>query len=191
MIMDIMPQILVEHIYNECMFHDFHPSEVKSIELIQDMIDSGSYRCYGFYDNEEMLGYAFLDIDEENKVIYLDYLAVLGHCRKKGHGNTILDTIREYFHEEYRYLVAEVEDPEFGENASDIENRNGRIRYYLKNNLRMSNIVSRVVDDHYKIIYMSLAEEPDDAEVQEAISRIYVRVFGREYYDRNIYVSLK
>ena len=55
----------------------------------------------------------------------------------------------------------------------------------------MSNIVSKVMDDHYKIIYMSLAEEPNDAGVQEAMNRIYVRVFGQEYYDRNIYVSFK
>lgn len=189
MVMELLPKILIDYVYNECMKFDFHPSEVKPYDKIKDLIDCGMYECYGFYENEEMLGYAFLLNDREHKVIYLDYLAVLGHCRRKGHGNTILSVMRECFGGEYEYLIAEVEDPDYAENASDLYARQGRINYYLNNALKISGVRSRVGQDCYKIIYMDMNGEPDDQAIMEYMKHIYQVVFDKDYYENNVEVE--
>lgn len=173
-------------IYNNYLIKDFHKSEVKPFDLIEGLVEKDKYACYGFYENEELLGYVyFVKSDFENS-LFIDYLAISKEYRSKGFGSRFITTIIENFSEEYSSLIAEVENPEFSIDESDKVNRERRIKFYLKNGFKLSNLKSRVVDDNYVMIQLPLKRELQYKEIYKKMIEIYQTVFGIEFYEKNI-----
>ena len=65
-----------------------HPSFMK-IETLQKRFTDG-YQMYGLYEQEKLVGYVSLSIDEDNAA-ELHNLAVLSEYRHKGYGKRLLD----------------------------------------------------------------------------------------------------
>ena len=169
------------------LINDFHKSEVKPIKLIERLIQEGHYKCYGFYEDENLLGYGYFVKTEEN--ILMDYLAVIPEYRCKGLGSKFISIIKEEFSEKFSTLLAEVENPKYSLDENDRLNRERRILFYIKNGFKVSNIETCVLEDRYSIISLELSEELNDEEINKEIRKMYISIFGEEFFKKHI--SLK
>lgn len=176
------------NIYNKYMLKDFHKSEVKPFDLIEGLINDGCYKCYGFFEDEHLLGYAYFI--EARGSILMDYLAVSPEYRSRGFGSKFLKVITSTFKDKYNSLLGEVENPRFSLGKDDKINRERRISFYLKNDFKVSNIESRVADDQYTIIKLTLDKELDDKEIYKEVNTVYKTIFSEEYFKNNINVSV-
>lgn len=175
------------NIYNKHMLKDFHKSEVKPLDMIEDLIEEGYYKCYGFFKKENLLGYAYFIKAKES--ILIDYLAVTPEYRCMGFGSKFLKLIENTFKDKYSSLLGEVENPRFALSRDDKFNRERRISFYLKNDFEISNIESRVLEDQYSIIKLTLNRELGDKEVYSEVNTVYKTIFSEEYFNKNINVS--
>ena len=178
-----------QNVYNNYVVNDFHKSEVKPLKLIESLIDKGHYKCYGFYEYEQLLGYAYFVKTEEN--IFMDYLAVIPKYRCKGIGSKFISIIKEEFSEKFATLLAEVENPKYSLDEVDRFNRERRILFYLKNGFKTSDIETCVLEDQYSIIKLELCKELENEEIKEEVRDIYKTMFGEEFFKKNISVSKK
>lgn len=174
--------------YNKCLINDFHKSEVKPLSLIEELIKQGKYKCYGFYEDEDLLGYGYF-IKSEDSII-MDYLAVDIKHRCKGLGSKFISLISEKFSSEYDTLLAEVENPKYALDQTDRFNRERRISFYIKNKFKISNIETCVLEDEYMIIKLKLLKELDDQQIKKEMTSVYKTIFGEEFFNNHINVSI-
>lgn len=177
------------NIYHKHMLNDFHKSEVKPLATIEELIDKGHYKCYGFFEDEALLGYAYFIRGQ--KCILMDYLAVVPEYRSKGYGSRFLQIIKRTFKDTYSSLIAEVENPRFSLSKDDESNKLRRISFYLKNDFDLSNIESCVLKDQYRIIKLNLKLELEDEEVYDELNYVYKTIFGQAYLTDNIRISVR
>ncbi|BCN32346.1 GNAT family N-acetyltransferase [Anaeromicropila herbilytica] len=176
--------------YQTYLIHDFPESEVKPYDIIEESTGQGKYISYGFFRNLEPLGYAFMTKAKENGGLLMDYFAVIDKHRSKGLGSSIVETIKRELQGRYESVIIEVENPEVEMDEKKKEVRNRRIAFYLKNGFKMSNIQSRVLTDEYLIMTLELGKELEERQVYLELQAIYQALFGFEFFENNICMSL-
>lgn len=177
----------IVEIYNTYMINDFPKSELKSYEFIVELLDKKSYDCYGFYDSKELIGYVFFAYC--NKYILVDYLAVLKKYRGMGMGSNILNIVANKFLKDYELILLEVEDIAYAMSDKDKQIREKRIDFYLKNNVNMSNVRSRVMTDNYNIMYFKQKKVMDDEKIMKSVEKVYLSVFGGKFCKENVLLN--
>lgn len=175
-------------IYNEYLINDFHKSEVEPLEIIEGLIDRGHYKCYGFYEDKDLLGYAYFIKTKDS--ILMDYLVINPNYRCKGLGSKFIEIIKDKFKAEFSSLLAEVENPKHSLDDIDKCNRERRIQFYLKNNFNISNIESCVYKDQYSIINLKLKEQLTDEKIYKEVEKIYKIIFGETIFKEQISISV-
>ncbi|MCL2675646.1 MAG: GNAT family N-acetyltransferase [Firmicutes bacterium] len=116
----------------------FATEERKSQEQLKHLLSSDSYRFYIAYHNylpknENIIGYAFIFIDDKNKGLWIDYLAVVPGFQSAGYGTTIFNKVVDEASGGNYNVFIEVETAE----SDDPQNpRNKRERFYQKLNCR-------------------------------------------------------
>ncbi|CUH92469.1 GNAT family N-acetyltransferase [Herbinix luporum] len=182
-----------EEIFFQYMVKHFHKSEIKPFEIIEKLISEGKYVCYGLFNSKEdqLKGYAYFIKNEDDKILLLDYLAVLKPYRCHGIGGKFLNQMRKMFAGEYKTILAEVENPDFAYNKADSLLRKRRIQFYLKNGMSLSNVLARVSVDNYRILFMSLEEvTQEDNKILKAMDTIYQIAFPKEFYEKHIELEI-
>lgn len=177
-----------KNVYNKYMLNDFHKSEVKPFDMIEDLIEQRHYKCYGFFKNDELFGYAYFIKAKDS--ILMDYLAVSPKYRCKGLGSRFLKIIKNTFKSKYSSLLAEIENTRYALSKEDKFNRERRVSFYLKNGFNISNIETCVLKDQYTIIKLNLDRELKDEEIYSEVKTVYKTIFGEEYFKNNIMVSV-
>ncbi len=72
----------IVNIYNNFMINDFAKNEIKPLEKIQSFRSRKTYLCYGIYDQDKFIGYAFFV--KLDKTYMLDYFAISQDMRGNG-----------------------------------------------------------------------------------------------------------
>lgn len=106
--------------YND-MVKQFPKEELKTEDVFIELINSGNYDVLSAFDRR---AYVFIAKDDENSVLWLDYLAVVKQFHSKGYGKQIIQSLSEYY-PEYFGCYLEVEKPD--ENIPDTIRR---IKFY-------------------------------------------------------------
>lgn len=177
-------------IYNTHIVNDFPASEVKPLHMIEKLIESDQYLCYGFYNDLELLGYVFLVKPSQSGSILLDYLAVCSGNRSNGLGTEFIRILKEKFSTDYVSLLAEVEHPDYSISEQDKKDRMRRIYFYQKNGFQVSDVSTRVLSDDYRIINLSLNGKIKDSEIALEMNNIYNIIFGQEFFNKHISLSV-
>ena len=120
----------VRLIYNERMLVDFPDNERKPLNMIVKALSQGSYECLGLFDDQRLVGYAFL-VKRENDYL-VDYLAVYPEQRNKGMGGKLLHLLGESFCNADNIII-EVEDPDDAEEEAEKKTRIRRKSFYMRN----------------------------------------------------------
>lgn len=180
-----------EELYNKHLSKDFHKDEVKPFEMIEGLIAQDRYCCYGFFENEEQMGYGYFTRATKGGAILLDYLEVYEEHRSKGLGSAFLKLIKERLHCEGAYLLAEVENPEFASSSEEEAIRQRRIAFYDRNGFERTKIRSRILGDNYYIISLALKNAATNDLVFIDLKEIYLSVFGETFLRKNVKVELE
>lgn len=164
-----------EKVYSQLMKRHFHKSELKTFNFIEELISEGKYACYGLYSgkNEELIGYAYFIKREGKPILLLDYFAVLKSFRSHGIGSKFLRQMKKTFSSEYKAVLAEVENPDYALKEEDRHLRKRRIRFYQRNSLTLSNVLSGVSGNEYRIMVLNMEEPLKDDEILEEMKQIY------------------
>lgn len=177
----------IKNVYNKHMIIDFPSEELKPIDIIQNLIKRKIYICYGLYNEEKLLAYAFLATSKS--YLLIDYYAVCSEYRNKGIGSKFFNNLKEHC-KNYNGIIVEVENTEYASNKTEKVIRERRIDFYGKNGMRMTNINCILFNVNYSImclcnIYIN------DLVIYEELKNIYKDMIPSNFYSKYVKITYK
>ena len=166
----------IRKIYKEHLKNDFPKDELKPLEYINKMYDLSKYECFGFYENNLLVGYAYMVIPDNSDTRLLDYFAVIKEFRNKGIGGSCLKALKKRY-KQLSCVILESEHPDYSRDNSDREIRERRLDFYRKNGLIQTDITTFVGGVYYTIFCMECSESIDKIYVKSAVENIYNTMF--------------
>ena len=115
----------IKRLYSD-MEKQFPISELKPMEEFQNLFSNNQYIAYDVVNKEQKIGYVIIVEDKNNKIIWIDYLAVLKEFHSHGYGSEILKEL-EKIYKNFDGCYLEVEKPD-----NNIPNTLRRINFYKK-----------------------------------------------------------
>lgn len=164
--------------YNQHLVTDFPENEVKPLEVILNFYDQNQYECYGLFQEEKMLAYAyFADFTGNHIDAYLlDYYAVIKTARNQGIGSQLLNKLLPTL-EKHRCILIEIESLDTATNESEAIIRKRRREFYLRNQVQLSQVVAQAFGVEYQIMYYA-KETLTDVFIHYQIQLVYHELFA-------------
>lgn len=175
----------IVNVYNNYMKIDFPIQELKPIDIIQKLIKQKIYICYGLYENEKLLAYAFLVTSKS--YILIDYYSVCQQYRNKGIGSKFLNILREKC-KDYRGIILEVEKIECAPNETEKLIRKRRIDFYKRNGMIMTSISSQLFEVDFSIMCFSNVNV-GELDVFEGLKDIYKQMVPSKLYSKYVLIT--
>ena len=160
----------VETLYKARLKKDFARDERKPLASMRRSWERGAYECYGLFDGEEILGYAFFVRLGKNYLF--DYLAIAEEHRDEGLGSVFLRQLAESL-AGADCVVGEVEDPEKAQDAESRATRERRLQFYLRSGYRMTELTSAVFGVDYRILEVPTAKSHTTEELRTVYTELY------------------
>lgn len=176
-----------QEIYNTYMVVDFPPIELKPFKTIQNLMETDQYRCYGFYEGEQLAGYAFLCDNKEHTASLLDYYAIMADRRGQGYGQKIIQVLRE-IHGGYDCLILESENPDFAANEKELQTRKRRLHFYDKCGVKYAGFKGNTFDVEYVVLMLSCKLSPEPRETREMMLEIYRDLVKEPYFTEKVHI---
>ncbi len=183
MILEALNVEQVENIYNERMSVDFLADEIRPLTIILYTIEKGMCDCYGLYDGNELIGYAFLLKKDNNFMI--DYLAISPEYRNKGIGAKMLKMLKEHYADADNILL-EVEDPDKAETDEDRDLQSRRRAFYLRNGCTDTGLRMKCFQVPFQILVLGNSKCRDIDSLRELYVSFYRMILPKEVFERNI-----
>ena len=181
----------VKEIYYSHMQEAFPQSELRPYKNIESLTVHGNYECYGLYENNDLLAYAFFAKTENRKYYLLDYYAVLSSLRGKGIGSSFFSLLREKMSHTDGFFI-EVESIESTEDVSEQSLRRRRIAFYEKNGSVMTDVKCLLYGVDFSIMVQPISVSvPSNSIVLGELEEIYHTMFDDELYKRVCFPSIK
>ena len=182
--LNLLNESELETLYHAELVHDFPPAELKPLWAMTRMMEEGCYQPLVFVDNEEILGYALMLLEEERRCALLDYLAVLRGRRNAGLGSRLLALLGERF----KGIIVESEAPDA---PTEEENtlRRRRLAFYERCGFRMLDYECGLFGVHYRCLYRG--PEKNDRTVLAVHQRVYSSHVPPAYLDRYVRLPLE
>lgn len=177
----------IKKIYLNHMLVDFPKEELKPIDSIEGLINRKIYKCYGLYDNEEVLAYAFFNTSKS--YLLLDYYSVCEKYRGKGIGSEFFRILKEHC-KSYNGIIVEVEEMESADTEAEKIIRQRRIEFYKKNGMNMTNILCELFNVNYSIMCLSNVGF-DNATIYEELKNIYKEMIPSKFYSKYVRLGYK
>ena len=173
----------IEKIYRTDIIYQFPPEEMKPFSSMEALYERGMYLCFGLYEGEDLLAYAFFVREETVRQILLDYYVVCSPYRNRGLGGRFLQMLRcECV--DYDAMLIEVENPAYAESAADRALQQRRVDFYTRNGFRKTTIEVNLFETEYSIMAMDIAACPDDDLIFEELDRSYRKMLGEWYAEK-------
>lgn len=173
-------------VYNDHMVIDFPAGELKPLDVIQKLIKKKIYICYGLYDDEKLLAYAFLVTSKA--YLLIDYCAVCREFRNSGFGSQLLNILKEKC-KDYQGIIVEVEKVEFAPDDNERLIRERRINFYKKNGFIMTDISIILFGVNFSIMCLCNVEA-DDSIICEGLKGVYKEIVPEKLYAENVKIKL-
>ena len=181
----------IKNIYYTHMQEAFPQSELRPYRNIEMLTQNGYYVCYGLYEDETLLAYAYFARPADGRCVLLDYYAVLKELRGTGIGSRFFPLLKEKMQETDGVLI-EVESTESTEDPKEIALRRRRIAFYERNGCVMTGVRCLLYGVDFSIMTLPVAAAvPDDRTVLSELEKIYHTMFDDELYSRVCFPSLK
>lgn len=171
-------------VFYEWMKVQFHPGELKPLDMLRQMCVEGVYAAYGLWRGAELLAYALFANTRDGSKHLLDYYAVLPAHQDAGWGGKFLRLLRQELKGDA--ILLEVEDPDFVSDPEEREICRRRIRFYDRNGCGHTGVALNLFGFDYVILTIPLAGSVADGEVRRAMEEMYHRFFSEESYARNV-----
>ncbi len=170
----------IKSIYNKYMVKDFPPDELKPLSSMMNMLSRGIYACYGLYDNENLLAYAYLTVLDD--FVLVDYLAVISRHRGSGIGTKLLSELKKILRE--KTVIIECENPDFATDDTDKITKLRRIEFYKRSGYVLSGITSRLFDVEYVILTY-----PECNNADFGYEQLYFEMLGQKVCSKKLIIK--
>ena len=162
----------VRNTYKNHIKHDFRADEIKPLIVIERSLKAGKYRCFGAFEDGNMLGYAFFTFVGRDYL--LDYFGVLKGVRGQGIGTEFLTQLGSSVLKDFcDSLVIEVEDPRYAKSAEDELIRQKKISFYLGCGVIRSGVEAIVFGVEYLILEYPLKAPHTASQTAKIYDSIY------------------
>lgn len=172
----------MRRLYAPCLKRDFPPEELMPWKWMEPLIEQGSQRSVGFYDDDGLAAYAlFIAGSSEPKAVLLNYFAVQPERRGQGVGSQCLQLMREALEGRGCRIIFEVEDPD---TAPDREAARRRIDFYLRGGARATRVGSLLFGVEYRIMVLEAQGETSaisDVQLAEELEALYHITVAKKY----------
>lgn len=168
---DLSPDEMRE-IYNSHMINVFPENELKPCDSIYDDMLQNKFLACGLFAGEELTAYMFTACIPVRAQLFGQYVVVKEEYRSIGVGGVLLNKVCAHY-DDYRFIMADVEDPDYALNADDRLQRERRMRFYMRNGFRHTGVKAHVYGVDYEVIVRNISGNADDCEVFEAANAIY------------------
>lgn len=183
----ILSKAELKELHETEMKRTFPPSELKSVKAMESMRDTGRYEPLGWFDGEELIGYAMVWMEPDVPHVLLDYLGIMTGKRGTGLGTELLKLVGQRY--AHRGAV-------FGEterdNSPDPEERkiqSRRLDFYFRNGLRYAGYDCALFGVHYETLIYG-GEDVSIEELMEAHRTIYRRQIPEQVYQYHVQIPL-
>ena len=170
----------IKDIYNKYMVKDFPPDELKPLSIILDMLDRGIYACYGIFEGNSLLGYAYLTVLSD--LVLVDYLAVAPEFRGSGIGTSLLEELKTIL--TGKTIIIECENPDFATEEQDKITKLRRIAFYTRSGFALSGVTTRLYDVEYVIL-----SYPDCNNVPFGLEKLYIEMLGEKLCNEKLIIK--
>lgn len=158
-------------VYRKYLVNDFPRNERRPLSIIIKLMMQHQYICYGYYKNQELIGYTLL-YKHEN--LYLvDYLAVIEKYRSQSFGTQILKELLNKYQNEP--LLFEVEDPSIESNLE----KEKRMHFYLKQDLK-------ILDTKVYLFYVHYVLLSNTKISKEQLESLYKALYPNTFYEKYV-----
>lgn len=169
----------VEDLYRTRLKKDFARNELRPLSSLRRSWEANAYDCFGLFDGENLLGYAFFVRLGGNYLF--DYLAIAEAHRDEGLGSLFLRRLAVYL-ADADCVVGEVEDPDRAKNEEDRAQRERRLRFYLRSGYLKTELTSRVFGADYRILEVPTAAPHTTEALREIYSALYRSILPGLFY---------
>ena len=160
----------VEALYSSRMKKDFARNELKPLSGMRRSWENNAYDCYGLFDADEILGYAFFV--RLGETYLFDYLAITEEHRDEGLGTIFLQQLADHLRGA-DCVVGEVEDPDMAADEETRTQRDRRMQFYLRAGYRRTELTSSVFGVAYRILEVPTGREHTTEELREIYTELY------------------
>lgn len=178
------------NVYQTYMTDDFPADELKPLERMIYMMETGLSSAFGLYEGDALRAYAVFIVPKELCYGLLDYLAVVKQYRGTGVGHKFFELIERVLEEKYPWLEGffiESENVDFAQNEKEREIRRRRIQFYEKNGCQITRLGSRLFGVTYSILLYPFAENNIETEAMlKALDRVYAAMFKKHHYENEV-----
>lgn len=169
----------VEMLYNSRMKKDFARNERKPLSSIRRAWEAKTYDCYGLFDGEEIVGYAFFVRQGENYLF--DYLAIAEDRRDEGLGSLFLQQLAVVL-KDAACVVGEVEDPDKATDENTRLQRERRMRFYLRNGYWKTDLTACVFGVDYRIMEVPTGAPHSTEEIRTVYTALYRNILPALFF---------
>ena len=181
----------IKEIYYSHMQEAFPQSELRPYSNIEMLTNNGHYVCYGLYEDDRLLAYAYFSRTFNGKYSLLDYYAVLKELRGTGIGSRFFPLLREKMQDMDGVLI-EVESVESTKDEAEKALRRRRIAFYEKNGCVMTHAKCLLYGVDFSIMMLPVSKPvPENKHVLEELEHIYHTMFDDELYRRVCHPSIQ
>lgn len=176
----------IEFVYNNFMKKDFPPSELKPLKILKNAAAKGIYKCFGYFENDEIKGYLFLENLKDKEDYLVDYLAVVSDYRNNGIGAQMLNLLRSILPDAESILV-EVEDPDFAESEEEESLQKRRYNFYMRNGFHDTGLRAKCYGVPFRIIETGEGLMHTKAETESLYRSQYKAIWTKKMYETKLF----
>ena len=172
----------IKEIYDTHMQEAFPQSELRPYKNIEMLFHRGHYICYGLFEDEKLIAYAYFSRTTDRQYVLLDYYAVVSGLRGGGIGSRMFSLLREEM-QALDGILLEVESVESTQNPEEIALRERRIAFYERNGCTLTRAKCLLYGVDFRIMALPLAKPvPQDKAVLCELESIYHVMFDDALY---------
>ena len=172
----------IKEIYDTHMQEAFPQSELRPYKNIEMLFQRGNYVCYGLFEDEKLIAYAYFSRTTDRRYVLLDYFAVVSGLRGGGIGSRMFSLLREEM-QSLDGILLEVESVESTQNPEEIALRERRIAFYERNGCTLTRAKCLLYGVDFRIMALPLSQPvPNDQTVLFELESIYHVMFDDALY---------
>lgn len=160
----------VKDLYRKRLKQDFARDERKPLSAMRRLWKDDAYDCYGLFDGDEILGYAFFVHLGKNYMV--DYLAISEDRRGQGLGSIFLRQLGPCL-ADADCILCEIEDPDKAPDEATRLLRERRLQFYQRNGYRKTGLTSLLFGVDYRILEFTAAGSHTAAELRAIYTEFY------------------
>ncbi len=176
----------VRMLYRSRLKKDFARGELKPLSAMRRAWKRNAYVCYGLFDGDEILGYAFFV--RQGKNCLLDYLAIAEGRRDRGLGTLFLRQLADCL-SDADCVVGEVEDPDKAADPEDRELRERRLQFYLRSGYRKTELTACVFGVDYRILEVPVSAPHTADELRSIYTELYRSILPEIFFRKQFRVD--